>query len=51
MNPAIATALTNPGAPMKVRSVQKRFGAFTALDNVSLAARRYVDAGVVKLAA
>ncbi|WP_222834100.1 putative 2-aminoethylphosphonate ABC transporter ATP-binding protein [Pseudomonas sp. SC3(2021)] len=36
MNPAIATALTNPGAPMKVRGVQKRFGAFTALDNVSL---------------
>jgi len=36
MNPAIATALTNPGAPMKVRNVQKRFGAFTALDNVSL---------------
>ncbi|WP_434594601.1 putative 2-aminoethylphosphonate ABC transporter ATP-binding protein [Pseudomonas sp. R4-83] len=36
MNPAIATALTNPGALMKVRSVQKRFGAFTALDNVSL---------------
>ncbi len=36
MNPAIATALSNPGAPMKVRGVQKRFGAFTALDNVSL---------------
>ena len=36
MNPAIATALINPGAPMKVRGVQKRFGAFTALDNVSL---------------
>ncbi|HEX4549154.1 putative 2-aminoethylphosphonate ABC transporter ATP-binding protein [Pseudomonas sp.] len=36
MNSAIATALTNPGAPMKVRGVQKRFGAFTALDNVSL---------------
>lgn len=36
MNPTIATALTNPGAPMKVRGVQKRFGAFTALDNVSL---------------
>ncbi|KIP97399.1 putative 2-aminoethylphosphonate ABC transporter ATP-binding protein [Pseudomonas fluorescens] len=36
MNPAIATALTNPGAPMKVRGVHKRFGAFTALDNVSL---------------
>lgn len=36
MNPAIATALTHPGAPMKVRGVQKRFGAFTALDNVSL---------------
>eukprot|EP01132_Coremiostelium_polycephalum_P011355 gene11355-13905_t len=30
------TAMTNPGAPMKVRGVQKRFGAFTALDNVSL---------------
>ncbi|MCU1762626.1 putative 2-aminoethylphosphonate ABC transporter ATP-binding protein [Pseudomonas sp. 14P_8.1_Bac3] len=28
--------LTNPGAPMKVRGVHKRFGAFTALDNVSL---------------
>jgi len=28
--------LTTPGAPMKVRGVQKRFGAFTALDNVSL---------------
>ena len=36
MNHSIATALTNPGAPMKVRGVQKRFGAFTALDNVSL---------------
>ncbi|KAB0497632.1 putative 2-aminoethylphosphonate ABC transporter ATP-binding protein [Pseudomonas vancouverensis] len=36
MNNSIATALTNPGAPMKVRGVQKRFGAFTALDNVSL---------------
>ncbi|SDU67413.1 MULTISPECIES: putative 2-aminoethylphosphonate ABC transporter ATP-binding protein [Pseudomonas fluorescens group] len=36
MNPAIATALTHPGAPMKVRGVHKRFGAFTALDNVSL---------------
>ncbi|RON67905.1 putative 2-aminoethylphosphonate ABC transporter ATP-binding protein [Pseudomonas fluorescens] len=36
MNPAIATTLTHPGAPMKVRGVQKRFGAFTALDNVSL---------------
>ncbi|UVL45911.1 putative 2-aminoethylphosphonate ABC transporter ATP-binding protein [Pseudomonas moraviensis] len=36
MNPAIATALTNSGAPMKVRGVHKRFGAFTALDNVSL---------------
>jgi iron(III) transport system ATP-binding protein len=36
MNHSIATALTNPGAPMRVRSVQKRFGAFTALDNVSL---------------
>ena len=30
------TALTQPGAPMKVRAIQKRFGAFTALDNVSL---------------
>lgn len=30
------TALTQPGAPMKVRGIQKRFGAFTALDNVSL---------------
>jgi len=36
MNPAIATAPTHPGAPMKVRGVHKRFGAFTALDNVSL---------------
>ena len=36
MNNPIATALTNPGAPMKVCGVQKRFGAFTALDNVSL---------------
>ncbi len=36
MNNPIATALTNPGSPMKVRGVQKRFGAFTALDNVSL---------------
>ena len=36
MNPAIAIALTHPGAPMKVRGVHKRFGAFTALDNVSL---------------
>lgn len=36
MNNSITTALTNPGAPMKVRGVQKRFGAFTALDNVSL---------------
>jgi iron(III) transport system ATP-binding protein len=36
MNHSIATALINPGAPMRVRSVQKRFGAFTALDNVSL---------------
>src|SRR5450830_1440380 len=30
------TVLTQPGAPMKVRGIQKRFGAFTALDNVSL---------------
>lgn len=30
------TAMTNPGAPMKVRGVRKRFGTFTALDNVSL---------------
>ena len=36
MNHAIATPLSNPGAPMKVRGVEKRFGAFTALDNVSL---------------
>ncbi len=36
MNHSITTALTTPGAPMKVRGVQKRFGAFTALDNVSL---------------
>ncbi|MFC3942056.1 putative 2-aminoethylphosphonate ABC transporter ATP-binding protein [Pseudomonas gingeri NCPPB 3146 = LMG 5327] len=36
MNNSIATVLANPGAPMKVRGVQKRFGAFTALDNVSL---------------
>lgn len=32
MNPAI----THPGVPMTVRGVHKRFGAFTALDNVSL---------------
>src|SRR5437868_2178698 len=36
MNNPIATAQTFPGTPMKVRSIQKRFGAFTALDNVSL---------------
>jgi iron(III) transport system ATP-binding protein len=30
------TAQLNPGAPMTVRGIQKRFGAFTALDNVSL---------------
>jgi iron(III) transport system ATP-binding protein len=36
MNNPFATTLTQPGAPMKVRGVQKRFGAFTALDNVSL---------------
>src|SRR5450830_215654 len=36
MNNLIANALANPGAPMKVRGVRKRFGAFTALDNVSL---------------
>ena len=36
MNSSNATALTQPGVPMKVRNVSKRFGAFTALDNVSL---------------
>ena len=36
MNHSTATALSNPGAPMKVRGIHKRFGAFTALDNVSL---------------
>lgn len=36
MNHSIATVPTNPGVPMKVRGVQKRFGAFTALDGVSL---------------
>ncbi|BCQ65583.1 hypothetical protein PBOI14_73330 [Pseudomonas sp. Boi14] len=36
MNNSAATALSNPGAPMKVRGIHKRFGAFTALDNVSL---------------
>ena len=36
MNTPVATALSNPGVPMKVRGIQKRFGAFTALDNVSL---------------
>ena len=36
MNHSFTTTLTNPGAPMTVRGVQKRFGAFTALDNVSL---------------
>jgi iron(III) transport system ATP-binding protein len=30
------TAQLNPGAPMTVRGIQKRFGAFTALDHVSL---------------
>ena len=36
MNRSNATPLTQPGVPMKVRNVSKRFGAFTALDNVSL---------------
>ena len=36
MNRSTATALTQPGVPMTVRDVSKRFGAFTALDNVSL---------------
>lgn len=36
MNHSTVTVLTTPGTPMKVRGVQKRFGAFTALDNVSL---------------
>lgn len=36
MNNSAATALSNPGAPMKVRGIHKRFGAFNALDNVSL---------------
>ena len=30
------TALTQPGAPMKVRAIQKRFGAFTAVDQLTL---------------
>ena len=36
MNSSNTTAFTQPGVPMKVRNVSKRFGAFTALDNVSL---------------
>ncbi|WP_347902563.1 putative 2-aminoethylphosphonate ABC transporter ATP-binding protein [Pseudomonas purpurea] len=36
MNHPNATAQVFPGAPMKVRGIEKRFGAFTALDNVSL---------------
>lgn len=36
MNGSNATPMTPPGVPMKVRSVSKRFGAFTALDAVSL---------------
>ena len=36
MNHSNATAQVFPGTPMKVRGIEKRFGAFTALDNVSL---------------
>ena len=36
MNRSNATALTRPGTPLKVHNVHKRFGAFTALDDVSL---------------
>ena len=36
MNSSNATAFTQPGVPMKVRNVSKRFGAFNALDDVSL---------------
>ncbi|WP_017903430.1 putative 2-aminoethylphosphonate ABC transporter ATP-binding protein [Pseudomonas asplenii] len=36
MNNPLAHPLANPGAALKVRGVQKRFGAFTALENVSL---------------
>ena len=36
MNRSNATAVSQPGVPMKVRNVSKRFGAFTALDDVSL---------------
>ncbi|KQB55088.1 sulfate ABC transporter ATP-binding protein [Pseudomonas endophytica] len=36
MNRSNETALSPPGVPMKVRAVSKRFGAFTALDSVSL---------------
>ncbi|KPA97190.1 ATP-binding cassette domain-containing protein, partial [Pseudomonas asplenii] len=36
MNHPIAHAPVNPGAALKVRGVQKRFGAFAALENVSL---------------
>ncbi len=36
MNNPIVHPQANPGAALKVRGVQKRFGAFTALENVSL---------------
>lgn len=36
MNRSVATALPHPGIPMRVRGIEKRFGAFTALDHVSL---------------
>ena len=36
MNRSNATAVSQPGVPMKVRNVSKRFGAFTALDDVPL---------------
>jgi len=36
MNRSNATVLSQPGVPMQVRNVSKRFGAFTALDDVSL---------------
>ncbi len=36
MNNPIVHPQANPSAALKVRGVQKRFGAFTALENVSL---------------
>ena len=36
MNRSNATVVSQPGVPMQVRNVSKRFGAFTALEDVSL---------------